>query len=136
MADIVVRIDVAPGTGKLSASEEKVADFTYHPSTFTCTRDDVIQWQCPQGPFALHFGERPLLGKTVIRSTGKNSQGCYEAAELRVGERVHAGAVTKIPPGVIQQGMHKYSVAVAVVPGQGLSAGVYIDACPGGGYEC
>ena len=144
MANIVVRIEVTPGKGKLSASGEEIADFTYHPSTFICTRGDVIQWQCPQGPFALHFGERPLLGKTVIRSAEQNG-GCHETALLTVGERVHAGVVTKTPPGVIQQGMHKYAVAVHLeqtmreeIEGEvfKLSPGVYIDACPTGGYEC
>jgi hypothetical protein len=144
MANIVVRIEVAPGTGKLSASGEEVADFTYRPSTFICTRGDVIQWQCPQGPFALHFGERPLLGKTVIRSAGQN-EGCHETAPLTVGKRGHGRAARKIPAGVIPQGVHKYAVAVHLeqtmreeIEGEvfKLSPGVYIDACPTGGYEC
>lgn len=149
MAKIVVRIEVTPGKGMLSASGEEVADFTYHPSTFICTRGDVIQWQCPQGPFALHFGERPLLGKTVIRSAKKNSQGCYETTPLTVGKRAYGKDARKIPDGVIPQGMHKYAVAVHLEQAMReelrgekrvevftLSPGVYIDACPQGGYEC
>jgi hypothetical protein len=147
MANIVVRIEVAPGKGKLSASGEGVADFTYNPSTFICTRGDRIQWQCPQGPFALHFGERPLLGKTVIRSAGQNG-GCHETALLTVGKRAYgkdAKDERTIPDGAIPQGMHKYAVAVHLeqtmreeIEGEvfTLSSGVYIDACPGGGYEC
>ena len=130
MGNIVVEIQVKQGTGTLGE-----ADFWYSPSTFICTRGDVIQWKCPQGPFALHFGERPLLGKIVIRS--QVAAGCHETAPLTVGFRVDAAGVTKIPPGVIQQGMHKYSVAVQLEQAVGdLRPGVYLDASPGGGYEC
>ena len=138
--NIVVDIRLTPGTGALSSSGEAV-HFTYDPSTFICTRGDVIQWKCKQGPFALHFGERALLGKVVIRSAGAKTSGsdCYETKTFRVGFREDD---TRIADGDIQQGMYKYSVAVKleedVREGDAirLSAGVYIDACPGGAYEC
>ena len=146
MANIVVNIEVTPGKGILSASGEEVADFTYHPSTFICTRGDVIQWKCSQGPFALHFGERPLLGKTVIRSVGgMTAAGCHQTALLTVGQREYAGGQRPIAAGAIMQGTHDYAVAVHLEKGlkeeiKGevftLSPGVYIDACPGGAYEC
>jgi hypothetical protein len=149
MANIVVSIEVTPGKGKLSASGEEIADFTYHPSTFICTRGDLIQWKCSQGPFALHFGERPLLGKTVIRSVGgMTAAGCHQTALLTVGKRAYGKNQKnqrRIPAGVIMQGTHEYAVAVHLEKGlkeeiKGevftLSPGVYIDACPGGGYEC
>ena len=127
---IEVEITVTEGKGTL-----READFSYNPSTFICTRGDVIKWKCKQGPFALHFGERPLLGKIVIRS--QVAARCHETAPLTVGFRGDAASGTEIEPGVIQQGMHKYSVAVQLEqPVGGLSPGVYIDACPSGGYEC
>jgi hypothetical protein len=135
---IVVDIRLTPGTGALRASGEAV-HFTYDPSTFICTRGDVIQWKCKQGPFALHFGERALLGKVVIRSAGAktSSSGCYETKTFRVGFREDN---TELAHGAIQQGMYKYSVAVNLDVEEGevfnLSPGVYIDACPGGAYEC
>jgi hypothetical protein len=140
-ANIVVDIRLTPGTGALRASGEAV-HFTYDPSTFLCTRGDVIQWKCKQGPFALHFGERALLGKVVIRSAGAKTPGsdCYETKTFRVGFR--EDNETRIADGDIQQGMYKYSVAVKleeeVREGDAirLSAGVYLDASPGGRYEC
>lgn len=137
-ANIVVDIRLTPGTGALRASGEAV-HFTYDPSTFLCTRGDVIQWKCKQGPFALHFGERALLGKVVIRSAGEKTGDCYETKTFRVGFREDG---TRIADGDIQQGMYKYSVAVKleeeVREGDAimLSAGVYLDASPGGRYEC
>jgi hypothetical protein len=136
---IVVDIRVSPGTGALKVSKEAV-HFTYDPSTFICTREDVIKWKCQQGPFALHFGERPLLGKVVIRSVVEKDGTYYTTKEFTVGYRADNGA--RIADGVIPQGMYKYSVAVTlqepVREGEEirLMAGVYIDASPGGGYEC
>ena len=137
-ANIVVDIRLTPGTGALRASGEAV-HFTYDPSTFLCTRGDVIKWKCKQGPFALHFGERALLGKVVIRSAGEKTGDYYETKAFRVGFRADE---TRIADGDIQQGMYKYSVAVKleeeVREGDAirLSAGVYLDASPGGRYEC
>jgi hypothetical protein len=140
-ATIVVDIRLNAGTGALRASGE-AAHFTYDPSTFLCTRGDVIQWRCKQGPFALHFGDRALLGKIVIRSAGNKTSGSdyYETKVFQVGFREHNE--TRVADGAIPQGMYKYAVAVkleeAVREGEEitLSPGVYIDACPGGGYEC
>ena len=124
MADIVVNIKVTKG------NHEGLAHFTYDPSTFMCKYEDTIKWRCEQGPFAIHFGERALLGAVVIDGATSCGGAVRESASFTVG--------SKGPP--LPSGMYKYAVAVQVTQNvQGdndIPAGLYIDACPSGGYVC
>ncbi len=122
-ASIEVKITVKRGSHGL-------AHFTYDPSTFMCKYRDKIKWRCEQGPFAIHFGERALLGAIVIDGSIPCGGAVHETATQTVG--------TKGPP--LQSGMYKYSVAVQVTQNvdgdNGIPTGLYIDACPSGGYAC
>jgi len=128
-ADIVVNIAVKPG------SHPGLAHFTYDPSTFMCRRGDTIKWKCNQGAFAIHFGERALLGKIAIHGNnacGENAAEGFESDSFQVGSNS-----LNTEPLALQPGMYKYSVAVNVTQHHGdLPPGLYIDACPSGGYVC
>jgi hypothetical protein len=122
-ASIEVRITVKRGSHGL-------AHFTYDPSTFMCKHNDTLKWRCEQGPFAIHFGERALLGSIVIDGATPCGGAARETALHTVGAKGPA----------LQPGMYKYSVAVQVtqnVAGDNdIPLGLYIDACPSGGYAC
>ena len=128
--DIVVTI-------KVTAGNHGLAHFTYDPSTFMCKRDDTIQWKCNQGAFAIHFGERALLGAVAIRSENQTLEGPWSTRPLTIGKKhlpANQNQDDRLP---LQPGMYKYSVAVNVAEDHGdLPKGLYIDACPSGGYVC
>ncbi len=122
-ADIVVKITVKPG------KHPGLVHFTYDPSTFMCKRGDTIKWKCQQGAFAIHFGERALLGRVVIRSEEQGAP--WSTPSFTIGKNSFAADLS------LQPGMYKYSVAVNVTqPNGDLPPGLYIDSCPGGGYDC
>jgi hypothetical protein len=127
-ASIEVKITVKRGSHGL-------AHFTYDPSTFMCKRGDTIKWKCNQGTFALHFGERALLGQITIpgkNPCSANAADGFESDEFHVGNNGFSAERLALQPG-----MYKYSVAVNVTQNHGdLPPGLYIDACPSGGYVC
>jgi hypothetical protein len=129
MAHIIVDI-------KVTAGNHDLPHFTYDPSTFMCKRGDTIKWKCNQGTFALHFGERALLGLITIQGKspcGVNAVDGFESNQFQVGKNsLNAEGQMALVPG-----MYKYAVAVNVIQNYGeLPPGLYIDACPSGGYVC
>jgi hypothetical protein len=71
-----------------------------------------------------------IQGKTPC---GVNAADGYESNEFRVGKNsLNAEGEMALVPG-----MYKYAVAVNVTQHHGdLPPGLYIDACPSGGYVC